>query len=83
LLLLLAEAAMTALLVYGEADELTRWDALSWGERQANIVASWSGMAPAVARARLTVVETLLAVIDIELGEMQNTVDRIGFQDTP
>ena len=69
---------MTALLVRAEADELTRWDALSWGERQTNIVASWSGMAPAVARARFTVVETLLAVIDIELAEMQTGVDRIG-----
>ena len=47
---------MTALLVYGEADELTRWDSLPWGERQANIAASWSGMDPAVARARFTVV---------------------------
>lgn len=69
---------MTALLAYGQADELTRWDALSWDDRQANIDASWSGMDPALARARFTVAETLLAVIDIELGEMQANVDRIG-----
>jgi hypothetical protein len=69
---------MTALLVYGEADELTCWDTLSWDERQANIAAAWCGLDPAVARARFTVVETLLAVIDIELAEMQTGVDRIG-----
>ena len=69
---------MTALLVHGEADELTRWDSLSWEERQANINNYWSGLNPAVARARFTVVETLLAVVDIELAEMQANVDRIG-----
>ncbi len=69
---------MTALLVPAEADELTRWDSLSWDERQANIAAAWSDMAPAVAQARFTVVETLLAVVDIELAEMQANVDRIG-----
>ncbi|MFB4280890.1 hypothetical protein ACBJ59_36760 [Nonomuraea sp. MTCD27] len=69
---------MTALLTYSQADELTCWDTLSWDDRQANITDLWSALDPRVARARLTVVETLLAVVDIELGEMQNTVDRIG-----
>ncbi|MEV0382464.1 hypothetical protein [Nonomuraea sp. NPDC050643] len=74
---------MTALLTHNRADELTYWDELRWDDRQANIAAFWSVLDPRVARARFTVVETLLAVVDIELGEMQDGIDRLLAEQDP
>ena len=65
----------SALLAPSPAEDLARWEALSFYDRHRHIDAFWRSLDPTTARARFAAAVDLLAVLNQELVVAQATVD--------